>query len=415
MTHAGTNASRASGASASRGTTGSSNQPAAPARASGKATDIVRIGGADLVRTREANGEVTYRPVDSSTGAVVDAATFEQRKKEAREAKLRDDHRASDREASKWAADMRGSITKSRMDEARRLKREDAEQREKNSGGANPRRRAKTLGVVKPSKVLEELREEMRVAETTNLKTKNIGKFQFLKAALDLEEEKYAKLVDAARKRDYAKARQQKGVRGDAGLDAELSSGDEDDVPRIRGSLADLDDPDYRRGPAPGLKAAMTAQAIPAVPVVKASQTAAATKGTCRRCKLPGHFARDCMAIEEDLPELVASVQALDIVEEGEKKTIPKPNIGGAPKPKAPKKKSNGAKPAKSNQSSLNADADDPDYRRGPPQTNLSQKPVAAATTVGKVNNGKSASGKGHAKKTAGNGVLVFSKDTSSG
>ena len=112
MTHARTNASRASGASASRGTTGSSNQPAAPERASGKATDIVRIGGADLVRTREANGEVTYRPVDSSTGAVVDAATFEQRKKEAREAKLRDDHRASDREASKWAADMRGSITK---------------------------------------------------------------------------------------------------------------------------------------------------------------------------------------------------------------------------------------------------------------------------------------------------------------
>ena len=35
--------------------------------------DIVRVGGAELVRTREANGEFTYRPVDAS-GAVVDAA-----------------------------------------------------------------------------------------------------------------------------------------------------------------------------------------------------------------------------------------------------------------------------------------------------------------------------------------------------
>ena len=38
--------------------------------------DIVRIGGTDLVRTREANGEFTYRPVYAQTGAVVDAATF---------------------------------------------------------------------------------------------------------------------------------------------------------------------------------------------------------------------------------------------------------------------------------------------------------------------------------------------------
>ena len=391
-----------------RGAAGASNPPAASQRASGKATDIVRVGGADLVRTREANGEVTYRPVDSNTGAVVDAATFEQRKKEAREAKLRDDHRAGEREASKWAADMRGSITKTRMDEARRLKREDAERREKNSGSANPRRRAKTLGVVKTPKVLEELREEMRVAEATNLKLKNLGKFQFLKAALDLEEEKYAKLVDAARKRDYAKARQQKGVRGDAGLDAELSSGDEDEAPRIRGSLADLDDPDYRRGPAPSLKAAMTAQAIPAVPVVKASQTAAAAKGVCRRCKLPGHFARDCMATEEDLPELVASVKLLDVAEkDGAAKTVAKPNGGGGTKAKASKKKSKGAK------SASNADADDPDYRRGPPQTNLSQKPVV--TTAGKVNNGKTNGGKGRAKKPHGNGVVVFAKDAGGG
>ena len=50
--------------------------------------DIVRIGGTDLVRTREANGEFTYRPVDAQTGAVVDAATFEARKKAQRQAQL---------------------------------------------------------------------------------------------------------------------------------------------------------------------------------------------------------------------------------------------------------------------------------------------------------------------------------------
>ena len=99
---------------------------------------------------------------------------------------------------------------------------------------------------------LAEAREEMRVALATGLEKKNPGAYSFLKAALDVEEAKHSKLVDAARKRDYAKARKSKGVRGDAGLDATLSSGDDDDdVPRVRGSLADLDDPDYRRGPAP--------------------------------------------------------------------------------------------------------------------------------------------------------------------
>lgn len=41
--------------------------------------DVVRVGGADLVRTRESDGTFTYRPLDASTGAVVDAATFEAR------------------------------------------------------------------------------------------------------------------------------------------------------------------------------------------------------------------------------------------------------------------------------------------------------------------------------------------------
>ena len=139
------------------------------------------------------------------------------------------------------------------------------------------------------------------------------------------------------------------------------------------------------------------------------AQTAAAAKGVCRRCKLPGHFARDCMATEEDLPELVASVKSLDVAEkDGAAKTVAKPNGSGGTKAKASKKKSNGAK------SASNADADDPDYRRGPPQTNLSQKPVVT-TAVGKVNNGKTNGGKGRAKKPHGNGVVVFAKDAGGG
>ena len=60
--------------------------------------DIVRVGGAELVRTREANGEFTYRPVDAS-GAVVDAAAFEARKKAERAAKLANDPRVAERAA----------------------------------------------------------------------------------------------------------------------------------------------------------------------------------------------------------------------------------------------------------------------------------------------------------------------------
>ena len=73
--------------------------------------DIVRIGGTDLVRTREANGEFTYRPVDAQTGAVVDAATFEARKKAQRQAQLANDPRANERAANEWAAQTRAACS----------------------------------------------------------------------------------------------------------------------------------------------------------------------------------------------------------------------------------------------------------------------------------------------------------------
>ena len=311
--------------------------------------DIVRIGGADLVRTREANGEFTYRPVDAQTGAVVDAATFEARKKAQRQAQLANDPRANERAANEWAAQTRAAIARTRVDESRRLKREDAQRRERESGTTGPRRRARELGAsVKPSKALTDLREEMRIAEATGLKKKNPGSYSFLKAALDVEEGKHARALEAARKRDYAKARSRKGVKGDAGLDAELSSGDEDNVPRIRGSLADLDDPDYRRDARPTMAKAPT-------------PTPAKAKGLCRRCKLPGHLARDCMTDEKDLSaanksvvdEVASEIERLDVAGDVA------PKAANIPKPRNAK---HGAR--------KNDDANDPDYARGPKKTN---------------------------------------------
>ena len=56
----------------------------------------------------------------------------------------------------------------------------------------------------------------MRLAEATGLKKKNPGSYSFLKAALYVEDGKHARAVEAARKRDYAKALSRKGVKGDA-------------------------------------------------------------------------------------------------------------------------------------------------------------------------------------------------------
>lgn len=85
----------------------------------------------------------------------------------------------------------------------------------------------------------------MCIVEVMGLKKKNLGLYLFFKVVLDVEEGKYARAVEVARKRDYAKVRSRKGVKGDVGLDVELSLGDEDNVLRICGLLVDLDDLDY--------------------------------------------------------------------------------------------------------------------------------------------------------------------------
>ena len=323
-----------------------------------KSQDVVRIGGADLVRTREANGEVTYRPVDAKTGTVVDAATFEARKKEERERRLANDPRARERAASEWAANMRGTITKTRVDEAQKLRREETKQRERASGTSNPKRRTKALGAVTPSKALAELREEMRVAIASGMQTKNPGSYSFLKAALDVEEAKYAKLVDAARKREYTRERSKRGVRGDAGLDAELSDGDEDDVPQIRGSLEDLDDPDYRRGPAP-------------------MSSGSGARGSIKT--------------------VTEGVEKLKVKSTASKKDVSKPKSEGAKTAKAPAK-------AAAKVPQPKTDADDPDYKRGPPPTNLSAVPAGKTHGVGYRGSATSGRGGRGGRKSEGNG-----------
>ena len=280
--------------------------------------DVVRVGGADLVRTREANGTVVYRPVDASTGAVVDAAAFEARKKAERLDKLRSDPAASQRSQREWEAKTRANIAKTRVDEARKLRRAERERAERESGTAGARRRTRDAGAsAKVSSELAELREEMRVAEATGMAKKNPGRYSFVKAALEVEEAKHAKKVEAARKAEYARARSRKGVRGDAGLDEALSSGEEEDAPAIRGSLEDLNDPDYRRGPAPKPGAA------------KPSDAPGKGGSLCRKCKMPGHFARECMADPSDISAaesanvIAAGIERLEV----QRKVLPKPNV----------------------------------------------------------------------------------------
>lgn len=272
--------------------------------------DVVRVGGAALVRTREANGTVTYRPVDVTTGAVVDAAAFEARKQAEQLDKLRSNPAALQRSQREWEQKTRANIAKTRVDAARKLRRAERERAERESGTTGPRRRARDPGAsAKVSSELAELREEMRVAEATGLAKKNPGRYSFVKAALEVEEAKHAKKVEEARKAEYARARSRKGVRGDAGLDDALSSGDDEDKPVIRGSLEDLNDPDYRRGPAPTLEAAKP-RAAP-----KPGKGAA----LCRKCKMPGHFARDCMADPSDVTavegasDVAAGIQRLEV------------------------------------------------------------------------------------------------------
>ena len=224
----------------------------APSRA--QKDDIVQMGGKTLKRVMDnETRQWVYRPVDESSGKVISKEAFEAMKREEAKARWESDPKRQAEQDKKWAAQQRSEIRGARIADAKQMKKNEHVRKLK-SGLVEPSRpRRREIASVAVPKILADLREEMRVAAANGMDKRNPGQFAFIKTALDAEEAKHDAAVKAARTKAYAKERKKRGVRGAAwgsSDEGEDASDDEDSIPR-RGSLADLDDPDYRRGPAP--------------------------------------------------------------------------------------------------------------------------------------------------------------------
>lgn len=213
--------------------------------------DVVEMGGQTLKRVMDAaSKQWVYRPVDKASGEVISKAAFEEKQREERRMRAENDPKKQAEREKQWAAQQRAEIRNMRVEESQKMRREE-HVRKLESGLVERRkpRRTKIANVPEP-KLLLELREEMRVAVANGVRTKNPGQFAFIKTALDAEEAKHDAKVKAAREKAYQAERKKRGVKGEAwGGSDEYNSSDEEVV--VRGSLADLDDPDYRRGPVP--------------------------------------------------------------------------------------------------------------------------------------------------------------------
>ena len=227
----------------------------APSRA--QKDDVVQMGGKTLKRVMDnETRQWVYRPVDES-GEVISKEAFEAMKREEAKARWESDPKRQAEQDKKWAAQQRSEIRGARIAESKQMKKQEHVRKLK-SGLVEPSRpRRKEIANVPVPKILADLREEMRVAVANGMDKRNPGQFAFIKTALDAEEVKHDHVVKAAREKAYAKERKKRGVKGAAwGSSDEGEDASDDDtaggngIPR-RGSLADLDDPDYRRGPAP--------------------------------------------------------------------------------------------------------------------------------------------------------------------
>ena len=226
----------------------------APSRA--QKDDVVQMGGKTLKRVMDnETRQWVYRPVDES-GEVISREAFEATKREEAKARWESDPKRQAEQDKKWAAQQRSEIRGARIAESKQMKKQEHVRKLK-SGLVEPSRpRRKEIANVPVPKILADLREEMRVAVANGMDKRNPGQFAFIKTALDAEEVKHDHVVKAAREKAYAKERKKRGVKGaawgssDEGEDASDDDGGGNGIPR-RGSLADLDDPDYRRGPAP--------------------------------------------------------------------------------------------------------------------------------------------------------------------
>ena len=226
----------------------------------GAPEETVVVDGKTLRRVLdEASKRWVYRPVDAASGETISKDDFEARRREEEAARRASDpgHRAA--EEKRWLEQQRGEIREKRAEAFRAMRREEhhAALRDGRVERRRPRRKGALANVPVPD-ALAELREEMRAATLRETREKNPGRFAFIETALAVEEKKYETALDAARRRAYAAERRRRGVRGAAGAGSGSARGDEtsdasetdsDDAPfAIRGSAADLDDPDYRRG-----------------------------------------------------------------------------------------------------------------------------------------------------------------------
>ena len=250
----------------------------APSRA--QKDDVVHMGGKTLKRVMDnETRQWVYRPVDESSGKVISKEAFEAMKREEAKARWESDPKRQAEQDKKWAAQQRSEIRGARIAESKQMKKQEHVRKLK-SGLVEPSRpRRKEIANVPVPKVLADLREEMRVAVANGMDKRNPGQFAFIKTALDAEEVKHDHAVKAAREIAYAKERKKRGVKGaawgssDEGEDASDDDGGGNGIPR-RGSLADLDDPDYRRGPAPP-------------PAANGAEGGKGRKGTLRRRARP--------------------------------------------------------------------------------------------------------------------------------
>ena len=224
-----------------------------------RADDTVIISGQTLKRVLDADTKQwVYRPIDARSGETVSREAFEAAKREAREARLENDPRVIVDREKRWAAAQRAEIREMRAQDERKTRRERVKGAKKEPGGAsaNAARRKKPIATVKPPTALLNIREEMRIANANDLSKKNPKSYAFVKSALDAEEAKHDANVKAAREKAYQRERTRRGVRGAAWGDSESGEDDgfaseEETGVGIRGSLADLDDPDYRRSSLP--------------------------------------------------------------------------------------------------------------------------------------------------------------------
>ena len=219
----------------------------------GSPEDVVVMDGRTLRRVfDDATKSWVYRPVDETSGKTISNEDFESRRASAAASARASDptHRAA--EEKRWLDDQRVSIREKRVDVAKAARRDDFHAAVRDGLVERRRPRRAVLAHVPIPVALTELREEMRVATLRDTQKKNPGRFAFIKTALDSEEAKFGVAVEKARREAYDRERAKKGVRGGAG-EAESSDSDADageERPLFRGSAADADDPDYRRGPA---------------------------------------------------------------------------------------------------------------------------------------------------------------------